>query len=103
MSLEDLLARLSCSDANRILDGEQEDLPVPDVTCPCMAQDRSDHLLHVRRLDDTLDLELRPEVDRQSRTAVLLGNPLLPARALHLRDREAREAGVEQLLPDRLE
>ena len=37
------------------------------------------------------------------RAPVVLGDRLLPARALHLADREAREAGLEQILADRLE
>src|SRR5215211_223669 len=42
-------------------------------------------------------------MDRDVRAAIVLGDRLLPARALHLGDRQAREAGVEQIRADRLE
>src|SRR5207237_5741135 len=77
--------------------------PVADGTGPGVAQDRVRHERHVRVLHHALDLELRAQVDRDLRAAVVLGDALLPARALHLGDREAREAGVEQSLADRLE
>src|ERR671922_1732907 len=42
-------------------------------------------------------------MDRDVRAAVVLGDRLLPSRSLHLGDRQAREAGLEQIRADRLE
>src|SRR3954452_19805942 len=101
--LEHLLAGLAGPDADRILDREDEDLPVPDRARAGVLED---HLVNHRRvhvLDHALQLELRPEVDRDRRAAVVLRDPLLTPRALHLHDRDAREAALEQLLTDRLE
>ena len=42
--------------------------------------------------DDALELDLRPQVVRQLRAAVALGDALLPARALDLADRQRGEA-----------
>ena len=53
--------------------------------------------------DDDLDLQLRPDVDRQGRASVGLHHALLAAGALDLADRQGRKSLVEQLGPDRLE
>src|SRR5436190_948660 len=101
--LQDGLARLARADAHGVLHRQQEDLPVADGTGPGVAQDRVRHERHVRVLHHALDLELRAQVDRDLRAAVVLGDALLPAGSLHLGDGEARQAGVEQSLADRLE
>src|ERR671918_1286041 len=97
------LALLAGADANRVFDGKDEQLPVADGAGPGVPQD---HLLDgsdVPALDDALELELGAQVDGELRAAVVLGDRLLPARALHLGDGEAGEAGLEQVRADRLE
>src|SRR3954463_13273971 len=101
--LQHFLARLAGADANRVLDREDEDLPVPDRARAGVLQDRLRDHGHVHVVDHALQLQLRPEVDRDRRAAVVLRDPLLTPRALHLHDRDAREAALEQLLADRLE
>ena len=61
-------------------------------------EDRLDHESFSLVVDDDLDLELRPHVDGQARASVVLDHALLAARALHLGDREGRDALLEQLL-----
>ena len=103
MGLEDRLALLTGADAHGILDGQDEQLAVADRARAGVPQD---HLLdhaHVLGLDHALELELRPQVHGELRAAVVLGDRLLPARALHLGDRDAREARLEQIGADRLE
>src|SRR5215210_1059891 len=68
-----------------------------------MPQDRVLDELHVLRLDHALELELGPQVHGQLGAPVVLGDRLLPPRALDLADAEAREADLEQVLADRLE
>src|SRR3954463_12569769 len=101
--LQHFLARLAGADADRILDREDEDLPVPDRARAGVLQDRLRDHRHVHIVDHALQLQLRPEVDRDRRAAVVLRDPLLASRPLHLGDRDAREATLEQLLADRLE
>src|SRR4051812_28202526 len=103
MRLKHFLAGLAGPDADRILDREDEDLPVPYRARTGVLQDRLGDHRRVHVLDHALQLELRPEMDRDRRAAVVLGDPLLASRALHLCDRDAREATLEQLLTDRLE
>src|SRR5687767_10525677 len=103
VGLQHGLALLAGADANRVLDGKHEQLPVPDRAGPRVAQD---HLLDgsdVPALHHALELELGAQVDGELRAAVVLGDRLLPARALHLGDGEAGEACVEQVRADRLE
>src|SRR3954454_15043741 len=103
MRLEGLLAGLARADPVGLLDGQDEDLPVTDVAGTGVPQDRVDDRRHVLRGDHALDLELRPQVVRQRRAAIALGDALLPAGALHLRERERGEPALEQLLANRLE
>src|SRR3954469_25702421 len=103
MGLQHLLPGLAGADADRILDGKQEYLPVADLTRPGVPQDRVDDHLRVLLLDHALHPELGPQVDGDRRAAVVLGDPLLTSGPLHLADREAREPALEQILPDRLE
>src|SRR3954452_463950 len=103
MGLQDALALLARPDANRVLDRNDEELPVADGSRAGVPQDHVLDELHVLRLDDALDLQLRPQVHCELRAAVVLGDRLLPARPLHLRYREAGEAGLEQIRADRLE
>src|SRR5687768_9454360 len=103
VGLQHFLALLAGADANRLLDRQDEQLPVADRAGPGVAQDHLLDQLDVLRLDDALELQLRPQVHGQLRAAVVLGDRLLATGALHLGDREAREAGVEQVRSDRLE
>src|SRR5436309_3510667 len=101
--LKHFLARLAGADADRVLDREDEDLPVPHRARAGVLQDRLGYHRRVRVLDYALQLQLRPEMDRDRRAAVVLGDPLLTPGALHLHDGDAREPAFEQLLADRLE
>src|SRR3954465_6495163 len=101
--LQHFFARLAGADADRVLDREDEDLPVPDRARTGVLEDRLGDHRHVPAAPDALQLQLRPEMDRDRRAAVVLGDPLLTSRALHLGDRDAREAALEQFLADRLE
>src|SRR4051794_3813456 len=103
VGLEDRFALLSGADAYGILDRQDEDLSVADRTAAGVAEDRLPDHPHVLSFHDDLELELRPQVDRELRAAIVLGDPLLPAGALRLDDREAREARLEQLLTDAVE
>src|SRR3954470_12322357 len=103
VSLQHLLAGLAGADANCVVDRQQEDLPVTDRAGPRVPQDRVGHDVDGIVVDDALEPELRPQVDRELRTAVVLGDPLLPARPLRLENRKGRVAGLEEILADRLE
>src|SRR5215212_8843785 len=103
MRLEHFLAGLAGADADCILDGKKEDLPVADLPGTGVPQDRVDDYSGVPVLADALHLELRPQVDGDRRAAVVLGDALLASAPLHLADREAGEALLQEVLPDRLE
>ena len=78
------LALLAGADAHRVLDRQDEQLPVADRAGAGVPQDHLLDQADVLRLDDALELELRPQVDGELRAAVVLGDRLLPARALDL-------------------
>src|SRR5690349_15534085 len=101
--LQHVLAGLAGTDAHGILDGKDEDLPVADLPGASVPQDGVDDHASVTVLDHALHLELRPQVDRDRRAAVLLGDALLPSAPLHLGDRDAGESLLQEVLPDRLE
>src|SRR2546423_1743840 len=103
VGLEDLLALLARTDADRFGDGKDEDLSVADVTRPGVLEDRLDYHRLVLVLNDDLELQLRSHVDGQGRAAIGLDDPLLAPGALDLADRERGESPLEQLAPDRLE
>src|SRR4029077_1520695 len=103
VSLENRLPALSGADANRLLNRDDEDLAVADLARAGVLEDRLDDERLVFVLDHHLELQLRPDVDRQGRASVLLDDSLLAAGALGLDDREGREPLLEQLGPDRLE
>src|SRR4051812_24732565 len=103
MCLEHLVAELAGTDADRLFDREDEDLAVAHRSGARVAQDGVDDEPLRIVVDDDLDLQLRPQVDGDLRAAIVLGDPLLPAGALDLRDGQARKARVEEVLPDRLE
>src|ERR671917_1148872 len=103
VGLEDELALLARANPNGLLDGQHEQLPVADGAGAGVPQDDLLDGPGVLALHDALELELRAQVDGELRAAVVLGDRLLPAGALHLGDREAGEAGLEQVRADRLE
>src|ERR1041384_4976798 len=103
MGLQNGLPALAGADANRLLHRQDEDLAVADIARARVFEDRLDDERLVFVLDDDLDLDLRPDADRERRTAVLLDDPLLAAGALRLDDRQGGKALVEQFGPDRLE
>src|ERR671914_1996228 len=103
VGLEDELAVLTRANPDGLLDGEHEQLPVAYRAGSGVPEDDLLDDPHVLGLHDALELQLRPQVDGELRAAVVLGDRLLPAGALHLGDRQAREAGLEQIRPDRLE
>ena len=70
-----LLALLAGSDADRLLDGADEHLPVADLTRAGMLEDGLDHHGLVLVVDDDLELQLRPHVDGEGRAAVVLDDP----------------------------
>src|SRR5262245_36283098 len=83
VGLEHGLALLAGADAHGILDRQDEELAVADVAGAGVLQDRVLDDPHVLRLDHALDLQLRPQVHRERRPAVVLRDCLLSPRALH--------------------
>src|SRR5256886_12999002 len=103
MGLQPLLPGLAGADAVGRLDRHDEHLAIADRARAGVLEDRVHDRLHVLISDNALDLDLRPEVVRHRRTAVVLGDPLLPPRPLDLGDRQRREPQLEQLRADRFE
>src|SRR6185436_1514931 len=73
VGLKHLLARFARPDPDRVLDGEDEDLPVSDLTRPGVLENRVRHDADVLVVDHDLELHLRPQVDGQLRASVVLG------------------------------
>src|SRR4051794_30301209 len=103
VGLEGLLAGLARPDAVRLLDREDEHLPVADRAGAGMSQHALHDRLDVLRGHHALDLELGPQVVGQLRAPVALGDALLAARALDLADAQRGEPEREEVGPDRLE
>src|SRR5262249_29141408 len=79
------LSSLAGADADDVVDGENEDLPVADAAG---ARDRLDQLARPPRafvFEQQLDLDLRQEVDDVLGAAIELGVALLSAEPLDLR------------------
>src|SRR3954451_23165956 len=102
MGLEDLLAGLAGPDAIALLHRKDEHLAVAHGPRPRVLEDRVGDRLHVAVGDHALELHLRAQVVRQLRSAVALGDPLLPTRALDLADAQRGKAQGQQLHADRL-
>src|SRR5207253_8196107 len=97
---------LAGADADAILQGEDEDLAVPDATLrPGAAglHDGVDGRLDEILVDGDLQLHLAQQVDRQLVAAVDLGVALLPAEALHVHDSHAEDRDLAQGLLDGFE
>src|SRR3954452_3894429 len=101
--LQRLLPGLARADAVAGLDRQDEHLAVAHGARAAVLEDRVHDRLHVAVGHHALDLDLRPQVVRQLRPAVALGDPLLPPRALDFGDRQRREPELEQLGADGLE
>src|SRR3954452_12480428 len=84
VGLEDFLAGLAGPHAVGVVDRQHEDLPVADGPGPRVLEDRVHDRLHVTVGDDALELDLRPQVVRQLRSAVALGDALLAPGSLDL-------------------
>src|ERR1700693_743054 len=100
---ERVFAALAGADADRVLDGDDEDLSVSDVA---RLRGREDGLHHppdqiVR--DHHLDLDLRHQVHLVFGAAVQLGVALLPSHSLHLADGQAGDAQLVERVLDRVE
>src|SRR4051794_37997258 len=103
MGLQRLLAGLAGADPVGLLDRHHEHLAVADLAGARVLEDRVDDRRHVTRGHHALELDLGPQPVGQLRAPVALGDPLLAPGALDLRDRQRREAEVEELHPDRLD
>src|SRR5579872_273765 len=77
-------AALAGADADRFLDGRDEDLAVADPAGMRRVLDRLDRTLDHRLFHDDLDLHLGQEVDDVFGATVQLGMTLLPAKTLGL-------------------
>ena len=94
---------LAGADADRLLDVEDEDLPVPRLAGVGELQDHVNGPLQVDVVHRDLELQLRPQEDRRAGAPVALREPLLPAGALRLRDRHGREAHRGEAVVDALQ
>src|SRR5262245_9934585 len=89
---------LASADADDLVDGKHEDLPVADAAGLGRLLDRFHHLTHLLVADDDLELHLGQEVDDVLRPSVELRVALLPAEPLHLADGQALYADSRQAL-----
>src|SRR5258707_10504911 len=92
-------AGLASADADRLLDGRDEDLAVADLAGARRPADRLDRTLDHGIVDHDLDLDLGQEAHRVLRTAIDFGLTLLPAEALHFAHRQALDAERRQRVP----
>ena len=100
---EDDVPALAGPDADRVLDGDDEDLAVPGLAGVRELEHGVDRPLHVGVVDDDLQLELGAQEDRRPGPAVALGVALLAAGALDLADAHGRQAHVRQAVADLVE
>src|SRR5665213_3647372 len=89
-------AALAGADADRLLDGRDEDFAVADAPGMRRLLDRLDRALNHRIFHDDFDLHLGQEVDDVFRAAIELGMALLPAEALGLDDGDPFDADLVQ-------
>src|ERR1700690_2341700 len=111
-SLKCVFAPLARADADRFVDGRDENLPVPDTAGPRDAHDRFHHVPHDVVLHDDLDPDLWNEVDHVGRPAIDLflaagstealnlvySHPLnahLPQTILHIVELEGLDDGFD--------
>src|SRR5205807_126443 len=84
-SLDGVVAELTRADPHEALDRHGPELAVPDLPGPGRRSDDVHDLLHLRRLDEDLDLDLGHEVDLVLRATEHLALAALAAVTLHLR------------------
>src|SRR5258708_15092827 len=96
MTLESVRARLAGADAQRLLDGGDEDLAVADLAGMGGLLDGLDGALDLGVIDHDLDLHLGQEAHQVLGAAVDLGLALLAAETLDLAHRQARHADAGQ-------
>src|SRR5262245_21724123 len=89
---------LASADADDLVDGKHEDLPVTDAAGLGRLLDRLHHLRRLLVADDDLELHLGQEVDDVLCPSVELRVALLPAEPLHLADGQALYAYPRQAL-----
>src|SRR4051812_41896878 len=80
--LQDGSSTLAGSDANRIVNVEDEDLSVAHLTGTGVLENHIGDDRDLRVVDHTFDLELRTQVDHQFRATVRLGDALLSSGTL---------------------
>src|SRR5438552_966698 len=96
---------LACADPNGVLDSDDEDFAVADLTVPGppghgqLVDDRR----HDLRLHDRLDLQARPKRDVHGGSAIFLRVASLGAATFDLRHRHARHAALVQHVLDLLQ
>src|SRR5438552_10804793 len=96
---------LASANAHRVLDSDDEDLAVADLTVPGppghgeLVDDRR----HDLRLHDRLDFQARPERDVHRGSAIFLRVASLGAATFDLRHRHARHAALVQHVLDLLQ
>src|SRR5439155_14588935 len=96
---------LAGADADRVLDADDEDLPVSHLAVARAPGDGKfvDHGRYDLGFHHRLDLEPRPERDVHRGAAVLLGVAALGATSLDLRHRDPRHAALVQHVLDLLQ
>src|SRR3954447_2867140 len=94
---------LSGADPHAPVDVDGPDLAVADLPGTGRGGDDVDHLVHVGRLDEHLDLDLGDEADLVLAPSERLGLAALTPVALHLRDRHADDPGSSEGVLDLLQ
>src|SRR5205809_8007937 len=98
-SLERFRAGLTGADANDLLQIEDKDLAVADLSRVGRFFDGFDRLIEQFVLDRGLDLHFRQEIDHVFRAAIQLGVTFLPAETLDFGDGDALNADRGQSFP----
>src|SRR5213592_4631528 len=99
VSLERFRAGLTGADANDLLQIEDKDLAVADLSRVGRFFDGFDRLIEHLVLDRGLDLHFRQEIDHVFRAAIQLGVPFLPAETLDFGNGNALHADRGQSFP----
>src|SRR5258707_107052 len=89
-------AALAGTDPDTVLQGQNKDLAVADLTGVAGARgvdDRFDGCLHEGVVDGNFELELGQEPHLELAAAINLGEPSLPAAAAHVGDRHEIDVG----------
>src|ERR1700722_5115241 len=94
--LDSFLAPLARANADRLFDGDDEDLPVADAPGLGALLDRFENVVHELVGHDDLDLHLGDEVDDVCRSPVDLFLASRAAEALHLGHGHSLDADLGQ-------